>query len=52
MIKILRVVLGTALGLFLAQYFVANINIQGFAGYLWGTLILVAVLFIVRGFKF
>lgn len=50
MIKILRVLIGTGLGLFIAHYFhflsVSGIN------YLWATLIVMATVFVLRGLSF
>ena len=51
MIKILRVFVGTAIGLFIAQYF-NFLDINGIMNYLWATLIVMAVVFVVRGFHF
>ena len=52
MIKIIRVFIGTVLGLWIAQYFVPHFAISGILTYLWGTLIVMAAVFVLRGLSF
>lgn len=52
MFKALRVFVGTALGLWIAEYFLAGFGIHGILTYLWATLIVMAIVFIARGFYF
>lgn len=51
MIKILRIFVGTALGLFIAQYF-NFLDINGILNYLWAALIVMAAVFVLRGLSF
>ncbi|MEK7583426.1 MAG: hypothetical protein AAB483_03455 [Patescibacteria group bacterium] len=51
MIKVLRVFVGTTLGLVIAQYF-NFLDINGILNYLWATLIVMAAVFVIRGFHF
>ncbi|MEK7616176.1 MAG: hypothetical protein AAB420_03150 [Patescibacteria group bacterium] len=50
MFKIIRVLVGTGLGLFIADY-LGFLSINGI-NYLWATLVVVAAVFVVRGFHF
>jgi len=50
MFKIMRVLIGTALGFFVANY-LGFMSVHGI-NYLWGTLIVVAIVFVFRGFHF
>ena len=50
MIKIIRVLVGTSLGLFIAQY-LGLLSIHGI-NYLWGTLVVMAAVFVLKGFNF
>ena len=52
MFKIIRVFIGTALGLWIASYFAGVIGIGGILNYLWATLIVMAAVFVLRGFHF
>ena len=51
MIKILRVFVGTALGLWIADY-LGFISIGGILNYLWAALIVMGIVFVVKGFNF
>jgi len=49
MFKLVRIFVGTALGLWIAQYFLPGFNISGLLTYLWGTLIVMAAVVILGG---
>lgn len=49
MIKAIRVLLGTGIGLFVADYF-GFVAVQGI-NYLWAALIVMAAVFVLRGFS-
>ena len=49
MFKIIRVLAGTGLGLFIAQY-LGFISIQGI-NYLWAALVVMAAVFVLKGFN-
>ena len=51
MFKIIRFFIGTALGLWIASYFLPRFDVSLNMAFLWATLIIMAVLFVVRGFK-
>ena len=51
MMKIFRIFVGTALGLIIAHYF-NFLGIHGILNYLWGTLIVMAAVFVLRGLNF
>ena len=51
MFKIIRVFVGTALGLWIADYF-GFLGIQGVIDYLWATLVVMAAVFVLKGFNF
>lgn len=50
MFKIIRVFIGTALGLFIAHY-LHFLSISGI-NYLWATLVVMAAVFVLKGFNF
>ena len=50
MFKIIRVLVGTGLGLFIAQY-LGFISIQGI-NYLWAALIVMGTVFVLKGLNF
>ncbi len=52
MISIIRVFIGTALGLWISSHFLHFLSIQGILNYLWATLIVMAAVFVIRGFHF
>ena len=51
MIKILRVFAGTAVGLWIAEY-LGFIGIAGILNYLLAALVVMGVVFVVKGFNF
>ena len=55
MIKIIRVFIGTALGLWIAQYLVhfgPRLGAGTLLTYLWATLIVMAAVFVLKGLNF
>ena len=50
MIKILRVFIGTGLGLFIADY-LGFLSIHGIQ-YVWGALVVMAAVFVLKGLNF
>ena len=52
MIKIIRVFIGTALGLWIGAEFLGVIGISGIINYLWATLVVMAAVFVLKGFNF
>ena len=51
MFKVIRIFVGTALGLWIASYFLPGFNVSVSITLLWATLIVMAVVFVARGLK-
>lgn len=49
MFKLIRIFIGTALGLWIAAYFLSGFSIQGMVTYFWATLIVMAAVVILGG---
>lgn len=52
MIKILRVFIGTLLGVYIAQYFLPGFDVSGVSAYLFGALIVMGSVFVLKGLNF
>ena len=51
MFKILRVFIGTVAGFWIASYFLPGFDIHGWLTYVWGALMVMAAVFVARGFS-
>ena len=49
MFKLIRIFIGTALGLWIAAYFVGGFSISGLMTYFWSTLIVMAAVIVLGG---
>lgn len=52
MIKILRVFIGTMVGVWIAQHFLPYFHVHETMTYLWASLIIMATVFAAKGFNF